>query len=418
MNPAGFLFGPNATVIVGGMVNFTSADYLKLADGARFNAIPNAAADALLAAAPVVAFGFRGSDPGAITVQGSQLTMSSGPGISLVGGSITVQSGTLDSGARQAAKLTAPGGQINLASVMSPGEVPAADFLPASGITRGNITLTDGATIGVSGESDNAAGTVRIRSGSFVMDNAVISTDTVNANGVRVAIDIQVTENLSVSTVHVPAFTARTTGTGNGGEIRISSGSMGVSATTAENRFFFQLLTHIPPDQAMLGISASILATLLWAGDPISGATLFIDSGTSGANPGHGGDVSITAGPIELLNTSISTGNFTAFFMDQGGIGTAGNVNITADRLHTTLSGIITDSEDFVSPVGIGTAGNITVRSHDMNLDNSGFSSDGHLRGGAITINADMLTAVNAQIVTHTNQSTGGALTVTGTSSS
>src|SRR6476469_8823095 len=75
MNPAGFLFGPNATVNVGGMVSFTSADYLRLADGVRINAIPNAAADALLSAAPVVAFGFLGSNPGAITVQGSQLTV-------------------------------------------------------------------------------------------------------------------------------------------------------------------------------------------------------------------------------------------------------------------------------------------------------------------------------------------------------
>ncbi len=40
MNPTGFLFGPNATVNVGGMVAFTSADYLRLADGVRFNAIP------------------------------------------------------------------------------------------------------------------------------------------------------------------------------------------------------------------------------------------------------------------------------------------------------------------------------------------------------------------------------------------
>ena len=31
MNPAGFLFGPNATVNVGGMISFTSADYLRLA---------------------------------------------------------------------------------------------------------------------------------------------------------------------------------------------------------------------------------------------------------------------------------------------------------------------------------------------------------------------------------------------------
>ena len=29
MNPAGFLFGPNATLNVGGMVAFTTADYLR-----------------------------------------------------------------------------------------------------------------------------------------------------------------------------------------------------------------------------------------------------------------------------------------------------------------------------------------------------------------------------------------------------
>jgi filamentous hemagglutinin family protein len=36
MNPAGFLFGPKATLNVGGMVAFTTADYLRLADGGRF----------------------------------------------------------------------------------------------------------------------------------------------------------------------------------------------------------------------------------------------------------------------------------------------------------------------------------------------------------------------------------------------
>ena len=90
MNPAGFLFGPNATVNVGGMVSFTSADYLRLADGVRFNAVSDAAADALLSTAPVAAYGFLGSNPGAIKVEGSQLTVANGTGISLVGGNITI----------------------------------------------------------------------------------------------------------------------------------------------------------------------------------------------------------------------------------------------------------------------------------------------------------------------------------------
>ena len=45
MNPAGFLFGPNATVNVGGMMTFATADYIKLTDNVRFNSIPNLAAD-------------------------------------------------------------------------------------------------------------------------------------------------------------------------------------------------------------------------------------------------------------------------------------------------------------------------------------------------------------------------------------
>src|SRR5262249_11305318 len=142
MNPAGFLFGPNATVNVGGMVTFTSADYLRLADGVRFNAMPNASADALLSIAPVAAFGFLGSNPGAITVRGRQLTVAEGTGISLIGGNITMQSGTLDNGTVQAAQLSAPSGQANLVSVGKPshpkigGEVlvsggaPGSSFIP------------------------------------------------------------------------------------------------------------------------------------------------------------------------------------------------------------------------------------------------------------------------------------------------
>ena len=185
MNPAGFLFGPNATVNVGGMVSFTSADYLRLADNARFNAVPGPA-DALLTASPVAAFGFLGSNPGAITVQGSQFTVTEGTGISLVGGNITIQSGKLDDGTTPSAKLSAPGGQINLASVATPGEVLYPSLQPAPNVTgqsftnMGNITLSGGSTLDVSA---NAAGTVRIRGGQFVMDSASITAISVNGPG-------------------------------------------------------------------------------------------------------------------------------------------------------------------------------------------------------------------------------------------
>jgi filamentous hemagglutinin family protein len=85
MNPAGIVFGPNASLNVGGSVNFTTADYLRLADGGKFTALPGLQ-DAAISSAPVAAFGFLGSNPAAITVQGGMLSVQPGQSLSLVGG--------------------------------------------------------------------------------------------------------------------------------------------------------------------------------------------------------------------------------------------------------------------------------------------------------------------------------------------
>src|SRR5437867_11900191 len=63
MNPAGILFGPNASLNVGGSVNFTTANYIRLFDGANsasFNSNPanDGLANGVLSAAPLVNFGF------------------------------------------------------------------------------------------------------------------------------------------------------------------------------------------------------------------------------------------------------------------------------------------------------------------------------------------------------------------------
>ena len=233
-------------------MTFTTADYLKLAGTVHFNAIPDVAADVLLSAAPLAAFGFIGSNPTAINFKGGQLTVASGTGVALVGGDINLLP-LPDPVSGTASSITAHGRPILLTSVAGRGEVLASNFEPAPSMTLGTITLGHGSLIDVSG---NAGGTVRIRGGTFVMDQSVISADTVNANGSPVAIDINVTENVSVSTVDVPALTARTTGTGNAGSIQISSGSMDVTATTGES-FLFSLSIHIPRDRETQATSIS-----------------------------------------------------------------------------------------------------------------------------------------------------------------
>src|SRR5436309_233316 len=76
MNPSGIMFGPNASLDIGATLSppqpgsffATTANYLRLADGMGFSAIPNFAQDALLTSAPVAAFGFLNSSPASITV--------------------------------------------------------------------------------------------------------------------------------------------------------------------------------------------------------------------------------------------------------------------------------------------------------------------------------------------------------------
>ena len=185
MNPAGIVFGPNASLNVGGSVSFTTADYLRLADGARFNALPGPQ-DAAISSAPVAAFGFLGTNPAAITVQGGHLSVSEGHGISLVGGNIDITAGTLENGTSQPARLSAPGGQINVVSVAGAGEQnivgaaglagPSLDPANAPG-QGGTIQLTSGAMLQTSSSTGNA-GPIFIRGGQLVMENATLEANT------------------------------------------------------------------------------------------------------------------------------------------------------------------------------------------------------------------------------------------------
>ena len=76
INPSGVVFGPHATVNVSGSFHASTADYLKMSDGAKFQATnPDGST---LSAAPPAAFGFMTASPAAITVNGSTLGVPSG----------------------------------------------------------------------------------------------------------------------------------------------------------------------------------------------------------------------------------------------------------------------------------------------------------------------------------------------------
>ncbi|MGE0276423.1 MAG: filamentous hemagglutinin N-terminal domain-containing protein [Nitrospiraceae bacterium] len=176
MNPNGIMLGPNASFNIGGSIHLTTADVVRMGDGAQFFA--NLAKQSTLSSAPVVAFGFLGErTPGPITVQaGPSLTVNEGNAISLVGGDISISGRT----------IAAPGGQITVAAVKGAGEQSIAGGPPtiagaSSGLGptagQGTIHLASGTLLQTS-SSTGHAGPIFIRGGKLIMEQASLAATT------------------------------------------------------------------------------------------------------------------------------------------------------------------------------------------------------------------------------------------------
>ncbi len=196
INPAGIVFGPTASLNVGGSVHFSTADYLRLGSGNdRFYA--DLGKTSQLTSAEVTAFGFLNSNPAAIAVKGSNLAVPNGQTLSLVGGnrtfpdpdnpSVNVPSGVTMTGG----SLSTPGGRINIVSVASEGEVglnnsngPFAPPTFADFTNFGRVALSQGASVDTSTnqrmlnpieDANNvpvAAGPIYIRAGQLEMSDS------------------------------------------------------------------------------------------------------------------------------------------------------------------------------------------------------------------------------------------------------
>jgi hypothetical protein len=242
-----------------------------------------------LSTAPVAAFGFLGSNPGAITVQGSQFTVTEGTGIALIGGNITIQSGTSDGGTTQPARLSAPNGIIQLSSAASPGEFDAATLQPLQNVSHtsftsfGSVSLASGSNINVSGEQ-----TVSIRGGQLVLsvNDAVLSTaqspgppETISLRqgssmistnaGAEAGADLQLlASNIQMDGASIQSLT---TGAGTGGNISITTALDG-------------------------GSSSSTAGSIQMKGGQIQTASL---------GPGKVGDIQINTGSLSMTDGAI-----------------------------------------------------------------------------------------------------------------
>ncbi len=369
MNPAGIVFGPNASLNVGGSVAFTTGDYLRLKNGALFNVVPNAASDSLLSTAPVAAYGFLGSNPGSINVQGSQLRVPEGQGISLIGGDIAIQNGTLGNGVLQAARLSAPNGQINLATAKSAGAFlanlpfdptsePTGPSIPningASFTSFGSIHFASGSTVDVSRTGNSQ---VSIRGGQLVLEiqNAVLDT----ANN-----STSTTNSLGKDTiVFAPesSIISQTFSADHGPVVRVSADQITILGVPASKENFFKRpFTGIQSDTQGAGKAGDII---LWTtGDINIIGAVNLDSFTfAGGDSGNiqltstHGNMRMTEGGRQAQGSSQT--------MDMSG-GNAGNLTASAPKGDIELYG----GSLFTLTSGNGKAGHVTVEATNLRM--------------------------------------------------
>ena len=318
MNPSGIVFGPNASLNVAGSVTFTTANYLRFSEihgkAGVFHANPTSAS--LLSSAPIAAFGFLDNTPSAIAVHGSSLTTEPGQSISLIGGDITLDTGSLATNLTTPTQSNAAAGQINLASVASPGEILALTLASAPNMNGqssgalGTIKVVNRSVIDASG---NGGGTVLIRGGKFLLDDSKVLANVTNPGSVTQGvesvgggIDIAVRQDATIQNgalIGINVADGTTPGTTYGG-VKLTG-----------DRIIF------------LGIPGSALNF---------NDLRFTKINTNTVGGGHAGNVTLQAtNNIELMNVvelSSSSGQNTAGIGPSATLaeGNAGNVGLTS----------------------------------------------------------------------------------------
>jgi filamentous hemagglutinin family protein len=416
LNPSGVLFGPNATLDVPGSFHVSTADYLTLGDNGRFDA--TTPSNSVLTSAPPAAFGFLSSNPASIVIQGSSLRVPEGKTLSVIGGDLQMTGGS----------LSAPHGQINLASVASVGEViPTVSEhgpdLKMEGFNRlGTIEASQGAHINTDGVG---GGSVVIRGGRLIVDNAIISSNTQgNVDGARVGVDAQLAEDVVISnagrieTTTSPnstgtggstALTVKqltltdgaridtsTSGSGQGGTLSVTAtdsisisgrdskgakgglfsnalgkgngGKVSVSASTLTMADRGTIDAHTAGDGNAGDVEVQAGTLTLTGGAQIQASSGVIESkeGVLTSNgtggPGRGGDVIVTATEAIAIAGRDSDGNYSGLLNGTVNKGDAGRLSISAPILQ------MDEGRIFASTLGDGDAGNIDVQVGQLTL--------------------------------------------------
>jgi filamentous hemagglutinin family protein len=377
INPAGVVFGANATLDVEGSFHVSTADYLKFADGVKF--MSNLGNGSSFSTAAPAAFGFLDPKiPEPISIDGSILNVRIGSTLNIVGGDVEIVGG----------KLTAPGGTIAATSAASGGEVPLD---PVSGGTTvgsfGIASITSSALLDASDYSGSSptGGSVYVRAGTLTVDGSTIAADN-NGTGPGGAIALAAEQEIIIANSGVVS-TPNAEGSApaillTGGDVTINHSGVG-SYSLAYG------------DAADVTIKADSLAITHSGISSVAGFE------------GDAGDITVdVAGALEIHAGAITT--YTSWEINGGD---SGQITVNAGSI-TLAEGSRIVSETYASgatgTVSVDAAGALVIMG-DSSIATSGtaFFTTG---AGQIAINADSITLADGGRID--SDGTGGIVIV------
>ncbi|RAM49799.1 MAG: hypothetical protein C6Y22_20710, partial [Hapalosiphonaceae cyanobacterium JJU2] len=371
INPKGIFFGPNASLdLRGGSFFGSTADSILFDNNFEFSATNPQAVPQLTINIPI---GLRFRDNPASINSNASLAVQTGESLALVGGDVSLNGGT----------LVASGGRVEVGGLTQPGTVgfnPDGSLTFPNSVTRGNVTLGNGASLSAIGQGGSIAVNARnldISPGgglfagipSDANSDAQAGDIVVNATG-RVRLEGN-SDSQSVI-INVPL-------SGQAGDIVINTGSL---ETTG--RFLIGSLTDGQGNAGNVTITATDKVSL-------QGLTGF----NSGILTPVGESATGNAGNIVINTRALSISDSVFLFTSTLGQGNGGNIEINASE-SVSLSG---DSSIGAFTSSSGNAGNIIINTRSLSVSNSfgidtGTSGQGN--AGNLIFNASDSVSVNS----------------------
>ena len=397
INPYGLMFGPNARLDVQGSFHASTADTLRLQDGGEFNA--RNPQDSLLTVAPVSAFGFLTDSPSSLSIEGSQLSTSSGKTLSFFGGNMQIDQ----------TSLSAISGRVNLAAVVDEGDVILQpEDLVLSSIQAGDVVLQNSTV------SSEDGGRVYIRAGQLLLDNTYVET---NTNDTADAGEISVQTKL-LTAINGGRFVSETLGKGRGGKVKVKVEELAEFSgeNSAQKYSGISVVSRGEGDGGSVELESGNLTLKEGA---LIGATA-LNSGHSGNIYIHSAD-SITLSGLNSLGRGSSIGADTVGQVENAG--NAGVIVLEAGQLNLASGariGSITIGPGQGGQVNIKVTGQVNLSGQDQLGQTTSIAADtyGSMEnagnGGEIFLEAEQLyISEGAQIATNTiGPSQGGLISI------